>query len=127
MQLATLKVGARTYANVCCSAPTPTDLYFKTQRRHGQREAEISRSELQRNFTSIRSSPPKRGAAGRGRRAVQETLAQAAADRVKERVRVAEAAAAQENLPTRSPTKSFLNKPAPELVVEKWLAKNRHP
>jgi len=101
MQLATLKVGARTYANVVLLGAKPRDLYFKTQRRI-QREAEISRSRTSANFTS---SDPRREA--EEQQAADDAGSRrpwaGRADRVKERVRSPKRGCAREP-GDRSPT-----------------------
>lgn len=131
IKLPILKDGATTYSNVTVTSVTPTDIYFKHSTGVGNAKLRYLEPALQQKFnyqpeaaatTERRQTPSTPGTAQAGYlppwvRPPQSTAAAVAADAT------TPAAAAGGN-PFADPIAdgSFINKPVPDLNVEKWYS-----
>ncbi len=126
-KLAVLKAGSEIYTDVTVTSVTATDLYFSHSRGLGNAKLKNLDPEVQSKF----HFDPARAAEKEKQQAEARTLYAQAVERAK-LAAPARAAAAQEESPGppglsdevephEISAKSFLNKPAPAVVAEKWL------
>src|ERR1051326_2982639 len=132
--LATLKVGSEVYTNVTITAVTPTDIYFSHSRGVGNAKLKKLDPELQKKF----HFDPTKAAEKEKQKADDKSRYFQAVSQVKP-----EASPQPPQQPQPEPSqkqsgrsgssgdivpapeihaRSFLHRPAPEIIVEKWLS-----
>ncbi len=125
-KLATLKVGDTTYTNVTILTVTPTDIYYTHSLGLGNAKLKNLAPDLQKHFhfDPVKAAEKEKQQADGNTRYTQAAQAAQPAKRVAEAEEPAkeeQAGAAEEIPPHRIAARSFLNQPAPAVIVEKWL------
>jgi thiol-disulfide isomerase/thioredoxin len=125
VKLDSLKVGTRVYRNVTVLGTSETDLYFKHSRGFANVKMKYLDKDLQQRF----EYDPKLAEEAERRQiqedaAYHETVMLELTERDQKRLKAAQAAAAsnEDSLADPVSAQSPINKPAPKLEVEKWLA-----
>ena len=126
-KLATLKVGSEIYSNVVVTTVTATDIYFSHSRGVGNAKLKNLEPELQKKF---HYDPAK--AAQKQKQQTDEQARYTAGLKEQKTVAKPQAPAEAAQKPDSGYSsddiephvihaRSFLNRPAPEIVVQKWL------
>jgi thiol-disulfide isomerase/thioredoxin len=119
-QLPSLKVGSEVYQRVTVTSVTATDLYFTHSRGMGSAKLKDLEPALQQHF---HFDPAKAAAIQAEQSRGNALYSKAVRETPAPRKTVPAQADMAENLipPHEIHAKSFLNRPAPEIVVERWL------
>jgi thiol-disulfide isomerase/thioredoxin len=122
---ALLKVGEEVYTNVTVTSATATDIYFTHSRGIGNAKLKNLEPELQQHFHyNAAKAAAKQSQQAQGNALYRQALL-AAPPAHQPQVGAAPQPEMEEEANGISPhpiyARSFLNRPAPELIVEKWL------
>jgi len=118
-----LQVGDDVYTNVTVTSVTPTDIYFSHRAGLGTAKLKSLEPELQRRF----HFDPAKAAVIEEQRAGGNFAYRQAIKQVKPAAAVDGAEGSDEIPPHELAAKSFLNRPSPTVVAEKWLTPMPNP
>jgi thiol-disulfide isomerase/thioredoxin len=123
-QFPTLKVGPETYTRVTVTSVTATDLYFTHSRGMGTAKLKDLEPALQQHFHFDPAKAAARQAEqAQGNALYTKTVREAPAPKRPAPATPTRQAQREDSIPPHTVhAKSFLNQPAPEIAVEKWLS-----
>ena len=118
-KLPLLKVGSETYTNVTVTSVTATDIHFSHSRGIGNAKLKNLEPELQKKF----NFDPVKASLKQQQQSEAQALYNKAVREAKPAPRPETPADSEPEQEDASPisAKSFLNQPAPTIVVQKWL------